>query len=342
MISSSRFYDFQLQKDFNRRPLDWRFRRSLELSRIRGNRRFPRSGDDPLVKRYAEMLWRLNDTSTFEDLNKIRKRYPDLFEIHLVYSTVNQSELALLDGLMLSRSTDPKLISQQSGLTETQQRDYKKMFLDVDDRRHMSLFIASQLMEPCRLRGSLSDSQETEDPTKPYSRESENSRQNGSLSLQAQCVLRVIGFYSSPVVLELLYSGMLTGNVPAGRDSAMRFISQSTLVNIRRHGVLSSFGFPESQDGLHAVFQLAAKLAVEEKETGQIDIIQNIEALLKNFRPRIGNVGEILEEDGIAQHHVSEFIEPTEEDMYRLQQTKRPSPQLHKMETAFRERVQNS
>jgi len=315
----SQLNDYLLRKDTPRRPLDWRFRRAVALSRIVPRKRSPRSGDDRLVMQYADLLHRLHEQVTYEDFDKIRKRHGDLCEVHLAYATLNKTELALLDALLLSRSPDPDLVTNQSGLTAAQQKLYRQMFLDVDGRRHMSLFIATQLMEPARLRNAAlahRDSMEPESPDRV-----DSAREEGSLPVRAQCTLRVIGFYSSPVVLEVLYAGFLAGTIPGGRDSAMRFLAQSTLTNVRRYGVFASGAVPFERDGARDVYKLASQLAMEEKEEGQVDIIQSIEALFAQFRPRIGQASTILDQEKLPLEVFEGEYELDEDEMVTAMRT---------------------
>ena len=313
------FHDFQLRADAPRRPLDWRFRRVIALGRQPARKRYPEPGDDPLILRYADMLSRLGEHTTVRDFAKIRKRYPDLTEVHLAYAVTNKTELALLDGLLLSQVADPDLIQNQSGLTDRQQALYRRMFLDIEGRRKMSIFIATQLMEPARLRNTAleCDPDRTADsPDQAMFRP-----ENGSLPLRAQCTLRVIGFYSSPIVLELVYAGFLSGTVPAGRDSAVRFLTQTTLTNICRFGVIASGEVPFLKGGMLEVYKLASALAMDEKEDGQIDIIQNVEALFTQFRPRIGSASRILETERIPSGVFDGEYELTESEMVEAMQT---------------------
>jgi hypothetical protein len=285
--------DFLLRADAARRPLDWRFRRAVALSRVTARRRYARKGDDEVILRYADLLHRVTDHTSFEDFAKIRKRHPDLSEVYLAYAAMNKTELALTDGLLLSQSADPNLIRNQSGMTDMQQKLYKKLFLDVDDRREMSLFIASQLMEPSRLRGTALEMQDTVDPESPDSLRPR--LDNGSLGIRAQCALKVMGFYSSPVVLELVYTGFLMGSIPGGRDSAVRFINQAELTATRGLGYLATRELATLPDGIMEIFKMAGKLAMEEKEEGQTDIIESVEAFFQLVRPRIGRAGKILQ-----------------------------------------------
>lgn len=313
--------DFQLRPDATRRPLDWRFQRAIELAGHPARKRYARSGDDPLTVQYADLLHRLHEHVTFEDFSRIRKRHPDLAEVHLAYATMNKTELALLDGLLLSQSTDPHLIRNQTGLTDRQQNLYRRMFLDIEGRRHMSLFIASQLMEPSRLRNTAL---ECEASRRPESRDrAPLEPEQGSLSLRAQCTLRVIGFYGSPIVLELVYAGFLTGTVPGGRDSAVRFINQSTIANVHRFGLIASGEVPYLKGGMVEVYKIASALAMEEREDSQVDIIANVEALFTQFRPRIGVASKILATEQLPPAVFSGEYELTEEEMVESMQTGR-------------------
>jgi hypothetical protein len=286
-------YDFLLRTDAARRPLDWRFQRAVELSRNAPRHRYARRGDDEVISRYADLLYRVTDHTSFDDFARIRKRHPDLAEVYVAYAVMNKTELALMDGLLLSRSVDPNLVRKQSGLTDAQQKLYKKLFLDVDDRRDMSIFIASQLMEPSRLRGTALEKKEGTDPEAVD--HIKQPADNGTLSLRAQCTLKVIGFYSSPVVLEMVYSGFLMGTIPGGRDSAVRFINQAALSSVRGTGYLAMRELAALPEGIMEIFKMAGKLAVEEKEEGQTDIIESVEAFFGLVRPRIGCAGTILQ-----------------------------------------------
>ena len=323
---TTRLADYQLRNDAPRRPLDWRYRRAVELGRFVPRSRYSRNGDDELVMRYADLLHRLNAHSTFHEFDRIKRRHPDLLEIHAAYATMNKTELALLDGLLLSRTTDPNLVRSQSGLTDHQQQLYRKMFLDIEDRRSMSLFIATQLLEPAKLRGLISEGRE---PSDPESIDIVGGNGEGTLPVRARSALRIIGFYSSPIVLELLYSGFLTGTIPSGRDSAIRFLNQSSLTNIRRFGFYSSLEVPFAKGGLIEVYRLATQLALEEKEDGQIDIIQNIDALFQQFKPRIGLAGKILEPEKLPHEVFDGEYELTEEEMVETMRTgQMPAPLL--------------
>lgn len=285
----------QLRADDPRRPLDWRFQRAVALSAVHARQRKFRKTDDKLTTKYAEMLYCLETDETFEDIEKVRKRFPDLLAAHIAYATLNATELALVDGLLLGRATDEALISQHSGLTPVQQSVYRSMFLDIADRREMSLFIAMQLMEPARLRGvaTVQSAADTVHPEKPVTVSRASS--HGSMPLSFLNTIRVIGFYSSPVVLELIYSGLLMGTVPTGRDSAIRFMTQSQLMTVRRKGLIASqiIDF-ENDKSLVKLMELSFNLAQVDREEGQIDIIQNIEAMFKIVRPRVGSQQKVL------------------------------------------------
>ena len=312
--------EFQLRADFRRRPIDWRFQRAIDLSRFAPRKRYPRSTDDDLIAKYADLLHRLTANSSMEDMSRIQKRHPDLMDVHLAYATMNKTELALMDGLLLSQSVDSTLITRQSGLTPNQQKLYKRMFLDIDDRRDMTMFVASQLMEPTRLRNTAL---ECADVSSPQSMDFNRRVERGTMSLRSQCVLRVMGFYSSPIVLELLYTGLQMGTIPVGRDSAVRFIVQSFISNLHRYGQLASAELPHSERGLVEVFKLASRLIMEEKEEGQIDILQNIDALFSEMRPRIGVASKILEAEHLPSEAFSGPYEWTEDEMYEASITGR-------------------
>ena len=302
------FLDYQLRADYRRRPLDWRFQRAVQLSRFVPRRRCPRVGDDDLTRRYADLLHRLHDQVTFEDMDRIRSKHPDLLDIHLAYALTNKTELALIDALLLSRAVDREMITAQSGLSESQQNDYRKLFLDVEDRRDMTIFIATQLMEPHRLRKTSKECHVASDVTSTVGTQN-YVPDNGTLPYRAQCVLKVIGFYSSPIVLELVYTGFLSGTIPLGRDSAMRFLRQSTMTNVQRYGLFASDAVPQLPGGLSEVFMLAARLATEEKEENQIDTIQNMDVIFKQGRSKFGKVSMIYERENIPSEVYSDPYE---------------------------------
>ena len=318
-VFHSKLADYLLRSDAPRRPLDWRFQRAIELSRYAPRKRYKRAGDDELVVRYADLLHRLDHHSTYRDFERIRRRHPNLTEVHLAYATLNMSELAILDATLLCHAMDPDQIAAQTGLPREQQKIYRRMFLDIEGRRHMSTFIAMQLMEPTRLRGTASeyrDGGNMESVDRPI-----QAPQQGTLTLGEQCALRVLGFYSSPVLLELVYTGFLGGTVPAGRDSAMRFMGQATLSNIRRSGLLATANIKDIRDGTTTAMKLAVDLAVEEKEDGQFDIIQNIETTVKQFQPRIGHAGTILADEKLPDEVFDGNYELTEEEMVYASET---------------------
>ena len=88
--------DALLRADEPRRPLDWRFRRARALSCEHGRTRRVRTTDDKVIRDYADMLYRLCEQESFIEMEKIRKKYPDLFRVHLAYATLNATELAVM------------------------------------------------------------------------------------------------------------------------------------------------------------------------------------------------------------------------------------------------------
>jgi hypothetical protein len=318
-LSSAYLDEALLRADERRRPLDWRFQRAVSLSKTAGRNRHPRRTDDKLICDYADLLYRIQHSSDYPELERIRKRHPDLFRVHLTYATLNATELALTDGMLLSQSPDPNLIENQTGMNEIQQRQYKKMFLDIDDRRSMSTFIALQLMEPARLRSTVQEVAEFDDPESPAM--STRSDVRGSLPSQALRALRVIGFYSSPVVLEIMYSGLLAGTVPGGRDSAIRYMTQAYLTNIRRHGLMASYLERYTSDGIAHFMSLAYNLAAEERESGHIEILENINAFLSQTRQRIGRVSEILPVENMPLAAMTGKFELTDEELVEVSKT---------------------
>jgi hypothetical protein len=299
----NQFSQMLFSGDEPRRPLDWRFRRAGDLSKVALRKRNYRESDDDLVRRYSETLYQLGQYDSYAALEKVKKKDPDIFAVHLSYYTMNATELAILDAFLLGNNVDPNYVRQHTGLTRVQQELYKAVFLDIEDRRDMSLFIATQLMESDNLRGvsdnaSLqgsfdSDFDELEGPDLGK----KTNRSSGSFNERARRVLRVVGFYSSPIVVELLYSGFLQEEAPIGRDSAIRFMNQGYFMNLRRRGLMASYIDCYNDNGLDRFIKLAYDLAKSEKEEGQADILQNIEALVKGFGHRIGVPGAVIQEE---------------------------------------------
>jgi hypothetical protein len=308
-----------LREDECRRPLDWRFQRATALGAVSGRYRRPRRTDDRLICDYADMLYKISNSPDYPELERIRRRHPDLFRVHLTYATLNATELALTDGMLLSQSPDPHLIEKQTGMTDSQQRQYRKMFLDIDDRRHMSTFIAMQLMEPARLRITSQEAAETDDPEAPVL--STRSDVRGTLSDRALRALRVIGFYSSPVVLEIMYSGLLAGTAPAGRDSAVRYMTQAYLANIRRCGLMASYLERYSSEGIDRFMTMAYNLASEERESAHIEILENINTFLSQTRQRIGKAEEILRAEQLPPEVFTGRFELDERDLAEVRRT---------------------
>jgi hypothetical protein len=304
----------QLRADEPRRPLDWRYKRATVLSRESpiSRKRKIRPTDDDIISQYADLLWRLDVQSSFQELEKIRKRHPDLLRVHLAYATLNETELAISDGLLLSRSTDPVLIARQSGMNDAQQKLYRQMFLDIDDRRDMSMFISMQLLEPARLRGTL---QNGETSTHPEEGAVVPKTRVGTLPPGVLGTIRVIGFYSSPVVLEVIYTGLLMGAIPEGRDSAIRFLTQAQLMDFRRKGLLASRYMGFEQRTIMDLLKFSFDLAETEREEGQIDIIQNIETMFTDIRQRIGTPDKILDVDKLPPEMFSSPVEATESEL---------------------------
>jgi len=298
-----------LRADEPRRPLDWRFQRALILCRTHGKARRPRSTDDPLIRDYADLLYRLAQQSSFPEMEKIRKKYPDLFRVHLTYATLNATELALTDAMLLCLSVDPAMVTNQTGMDELQQKYYRQMFLDTMDRRQMTSFIASQIMEPSKLRSTAMEQAERDDLEK--AEQVDRSVVRGSFSERALRVLRLVGFYSSPVVVEMMYSGLLADARPDGRDSATKYMTQAYLTNVRRRGMMSVYLDSYTEDGIERFMKLAYSLAVEEQEDAQFDLMQNIDNWARLTTSRITAPGTIEVSEPAAILDVEAVPAPT-------------------------------
>jgi len=148
----------------------------------------------------------------------------------------------------------------------------------------MSSFIATQIMEPSKLRSVAAE--EADDLEKAESVDTSTVR--GTFSSRALRVLRLVGFYSSPVVVELLYSGMLVDTAPDGRMSAKKYITQAYLTNIRNRGMMATYLEDYTEDGIERFMKLAYALATEESEEEQFAITQNIDQWARNSMSRIG------------------------------------------------------
>jgi hypothetical protein len=310
-----------LRADEPRRPLDWRFRRASVLSRYACKIRRPhrRLTDDQMVSDYADMLYRLNKHETYFDLEKIRRRHPDWFRVHLAYATLNATELALLDALLLCRSVDPAIVFQQTGMNEQQQQLYRQMFLDVMDRRQMTAFIASQIMEPSKLRPSCAERKEYEDIESPV--EQNRAEVYGTFSEKALRVLRLVGFYSSPIVVELMYSGFVADAMPEGRDSAMKYMTQAYLTKVRCRGFMSSCLESYSDSGIEHFMKLAYALALEEREEGQFDLMQNIEKWWARSHAKIADPSTMAGTGSVPQAAFTGAYELSESELALAAQT---------------------
>jgi hypothetical protein len=179
-------------------------------------------------------------------------------------------------------------------------------------------------MEPSRLRGvAVSAEAAAEHPEKPANAGVKEDVLKGSLPRNFINTIRVIGFYSSPVVLELIYSGFLMGTPPTGRDSATRFITQAQLMAVRRKGLIASHVVTFKDDkALAKLVELSFDLAQMEREEGQIDIIQNIEAMFKSVRQRVGVAEELLPEDAMLPQDVyAGQLEWTDAEMVEANKT---------------------
>ena len=280
-----------LRADEPRRPLDWRFRRASALGKLPKRKRHVRVTDDRMIQDYADLLYRLREQESFSEMEKIRRRYPDLFRVHLAYATLNATELALTDALLLCRSVDPEIVRDQTGMNEVQQEGYRKMFLDVMDRRRMTSFIASQIMEPSKLRPSVGESALRDDLERAEPIDMTVVR--GTFSARALRVIRLVGFYSSPVVVELLYSGMLADDIPEGRSSATRYISRAYLTNVRCRGMMSTYLAEYTEDNIKQFMKMAYALSVEESEEAQSTLVQNIDQWARSAMSKIVSLDTI-------------------------------------------------
>jgi hypothetical protein len=263
--------DYLLRKDERRRPLDWRYKRALALSKFSAKRAVKYDSDDSLILAYADLLRRFSKHESHFDLQRIRKKHPNLFKVHMAYASSNTTELALLDALLLCKSSDGRQIEDQCGLSRMQQKLYKALFLDIEDRRDMSLFIASQLLESKKLRSSAKETT-LESVDDEY--------ESDTYGDKALRVLRMVGFYSSPIVVELMYSGLLQGKNLAGPDSAMQYLNRTYLANIRRRSVLNSFTMSDSSKNMEKFMDMSFRLASETNEDNNQELLQNVDGFM--------------------------------------------------------------
>jgi hypothetical protein len=267
---------------------------------------------DPLIRDYVSLLLLLaRDDGRYSTWKKLRTKFAGLFDVHAFIHSSNRTEIALLDAMLLGRHVDPDYVTQQTGLSELQQDVYQKLFIDLEDRRHMTVFIASQLLEPLKFRESLEQAGKIgvldflpDDPTP----------RRGSLSLSRRVALRVLGFYAGPRIVEYLYTGLRADSKVLGEESVVRYVSQAIISAVRRTGLFQSF-LPERQEAELALnfAKAAVQLAQDDSAGSQSDITRHVQAFYEAVRPRFGHVGDILEDNGV---YSGGAIELTDQDVF--------------------------
>jgi hypothetical protein len=93
---------------------------------------------------------------------------------------------------MLCQVTEPDKIRHITGLSEEQQKIYRQLFLDLEDRRDDTAFIVSQLLTGGNLCEAI--------PESLYDF-------NHKEYIDLYRLFRVIGFYTTPLFIEFLFTG---------------------------------------------------------------------------------------------------------------------------------------
>jgi hypothetical protein len=264
---------------------------------------------------YARMLYQLYGAGgrNYCDVDRVSHKFGEIFQAYLRYSTMGATELAVTEGLLLGSHTELQRVTMVSGLTREQQRIYRQLYLDTDGRADMSMVIVPLLLEPSQRAASPEDV--FSNPEQPRIAQKQSSRGQSINTL-----FRLVGYYAGPVVVEMLYSNLLRSSMlPEGRDSAQRWMNDAQLGAVRAKGYMASLLLDYNAQYTDELMRMSVKLAFEEREEGQAEIITNVQALLSSWKPRIGNTQQVYA--SLPQDALTGEFELTHEEMVEAAQT---------------------
>lgn len=256
-----------------RRHWDWRYERALELSRTAAVSHLDlEATDDEFVMAFTDMLRRLNGNVARREKTRLKELYRAPYDAWDFYTNSDGLSRDILEAFLLSGSTDQEL-AENFSMSLPGVRWYEKMFCDVRSRINKHLYIVGYILHNPRTK--LTDAIRQQNAA--------NLGRFGTLgSMQEGSVYKLLGYYGGPIVLELVYTGLLHSAKPTGEKAALAYINKALSGSLRTRGLTAARVMEVNKYNVSAFIDTACKL-VADAPMGDMNVVAAVGSLVETL-----------------------------------------------------------
>jgi len=225
--------------------------------------------DDDVALRYFYLFCQsLNAVKTPEEKYELKRRFPGIYDAVYLRKYTALDTLGLLEGYML---TDINIawLADKFSLSPATVAWYEQLYFDVWSRRTANNWIETEVIR-----------------TKHYPGHSDFKQ---SAIWNRACAYRMFGYHGGIIALELFSTGFLTTDAkPNHRDLAETFIQKALEISVSNEGALMGHSRRALNKTEGEFIKLALDLAATARQTGNMDVIQNVQRALAGVIPLVG------------------------------------------------------
>jgi len=265
------------------RPPHWRFDRvRYVLGKDSEQQVFLDGEDDAGTRHFYAFCQELNQAKTPEEKFFLNKKYPGIHAALRLRKYSDFDTLGLLEGYFLTETADLCWLSEKFSLDPATVVWYEQLFFDVWSRQNANAWIETAVVRPSLYSGHLLTSK---NPSISAVEMSAAER----LMFDRACAYRRMGYYGGIVTLELFSTGFLSSDAkPKHRDLAETFIQKALEMSVSNEGALMGQSRRRLNKTEGEFIKLGLDLANRALQTGNADVIQNVQRALRSVTPLVG------------------------------------------------------
>ena len=289
------------QKDI-RRPPYWRYDRVRYLLRKSPQSQVFLPDDDTATRYFYVFCQDLNRCDTPEERYALKEKYPGILHALELRKNTPLDVLGLIEGFLLTNA-DMGFVCEKFSLPPATVAWYEHLFLDVWGRKKAGIWVETEAVKPqfypahalTRKDGRLSSIMLL----------SVEDRQ----SVERAIAYRKMGFHGGVVVLELFATGFLSSDVkPTYRDLADTFIKKALEMGVSNEGVMMMHAKRKLNKTEGEFIKMALDLSQAALNSGNADIIQNVQKALSSVAPIVGDDVKAYLEDLVEKDPSKELL----------------------------------
>ena len=347
-MSAKKKIDFDQHSPF-RRP-DWRYERILKIcaNRDADGRVTPCPwGSGPYVKDFKR-LYLADRGGTPQEKARVAQQLPGAYVAYMIYKQRNSSHDAdrrlafMLECRLLARQTNAEILAEMTdlgGLAETIDW-YEAMFFNIRDRIEAHDWILDKALMPAieehRARAEAMANANARVPNQPLPPKYTVS------DPYFDPLVKFLGYYGGPFVLELALSGFQNGSPATSREGTSTWLDRAMAIGIKERSVVAAREFEVSKYNVMELFQVHTQLMAIEK-SDETDVNKNaqiheaVSAMLGELKWATGTEGANM----VNATRVGEFdngaAELRDSEIHLLSAGKPPGTMKEVMEKRMRE-----